>query len=201
MDFEQLDNLKGFMPSHEGLALTKWAEKFSQCGPALEIGTFGAKSALYIAAGSSIHDELVYTIDHHSGSEEHQLGEEYFDPEIYDKKLGRVNTVPLMQANLQQFDESKWVVPILANANSIASSWKAELGLLFIDGSHTEISALNDYDNWNSKLHSNGALVIHDIYEKPEDGGQAPYLIYQKALTEGFQLYERVDTIVCLTKA
>jgi len=201
MDFKQLDNLKGFMPSHEGLALTKWAEKFSQCGPALEIGTFGAKSALYIAAGSSIHDELVYTIDHHSGSEEHQLGEEYFDPEIYDKKLGRVNTVPLMQANLQQFDESKWVVPILANANSIASSWKAELGLLFIDGSHTEISALNDYDNWNSKLHSNGALVIHDIYEKPEDGGQAPYLIYQKALTEGFQLYERVDTIVCLTKA
>ena len=201
MDFEQLDNLKGFMPSHEGLALTKWTEKFSQYGPALEIGTFGAKSALYIAAGSSIHDELVYTIDHHSGSEEHQLGEEYFDPEIYDKKLGRVNTVPLMQANLQQFDESKWVVPILANANSIAPSWRAELGLLFIDGSHTEISALNDYDNWSPKLHSHGSLVIHDIYEKPEDGGQAPYLIYQKALTEGFQLYERVDTIVCLTKA
>lgn len=201
MDFEQLDNLKGFMPSHEGLALTKWAEKFSQCGPALEIGTFGAKSALYIAAGSSIHDQLVYTIDHHSGSEEHQLGEEYFDPEIYDKKLARVNTVPLMQANLQQFDESNWVVPIIANANSIAPSWRAELGLLFIDGSHTEISALNDYDNWSSKLHSHGALVIHDIYEKPEDGGQAPYLIYQKALTEGFQLYERVDTIVCLTKA
>ena len=201
MDFEKLDNLKGFMPSHEGLALTKWAEKFSQYGPALEIGTFGAKSALYIAAGSSIHDQLVYTIDHHSGSEEHQLGEEYFDPEIYDKKLARVNTVPLMQANLQQFDESKWVVPILANANSIAPSWRAELGLLFIDGSHTEISTLNDYDNWSSKLHSDGALVIHDIYEKPEDGGQAPYLIYQKALTEGFQLYERVDTIVCLTKA
>ena len=201
MNFEQLDNLKGFMPNHEGLALTKWAEKFSYYGPALEIGTFGAKSALYIAAGSSIHDQLVYTIDHHSGSEEHQLGEEYFDPEIYDKKLGRVNTVPLMQANLQQFDESNWVVPIIANANSIAPSWRAELGLLFIDGSHTEISALNDYDNWNSKLHSNGALVIHDIYEKPEDGGQAPYLIYQKALTEGFQLYERVDTIVCLTKA
>ncbi len=201
MNFEQLNNLKGFMPSHEGLALTKWAEEFSHYGPALEIGTFGAKSALYIAAGSSILNQLVYTIDHHSGSEEHQLGEEYFDPEIYDEKLGRVNTVPLMQSNLQQFDESKWIVPILANAKSVAPSWGIELGLLFIDGSHTEISAMNDYDNWRSKLHSKGALVIHDIYEKPEDGGQAPYLIYQKALEEGFQLYERVDTIVCLTKA
>jgi predicted O-methyltransferase YrrM len=200
MDFKKLNALKGFMPSHEGLALTKWAEEFSSYGPALEIGTFGAKSSLYIATGTSINDQLVYTIDHHSGSEEHQLGEEYFDSDIYDKKLGRVNTVPLMQANLQQFDESKWIIPIIANANSLAPSWKTELGLLFIDGSHTEVSAINDYDNWNSKIHSKGALVIHDIYERPEDGGQAPYLIYQKALREGFILYERVDTIVCLAK-
>ena len=200
MDFKKLNALKGFMPSHEGLALTKWAEEFSSYGPALEIGTFGAKSSLYIATGTSINDQLVYTIDHHSGSEEHQLGEEYFDSDIYDKKLGRVNTVPLMQANLQQFDESKWIIPIIANANSLAPSWKTELGLLFIDGSHTEVSAINDYDNWNSKIHSKGALVIHDIYERPEDGGQAPYLIYQKALREGFILYERIDTIVCLAK-
>ena len=200
MNFDKLNSLKGFMPSHEVLALTKLAEEFSTYGPALEIGTFGAKSALYIATGSSVHKQLVYTIDHHSGSEEHQLGEEYFDRTIYDEELGRVNTVPLMQSNLQQFDESKWVIPILANANSIAPSWGTKLGLLFIDGSHTETSAMNDYDNWCSKLHPQGGLVIHDIYEKPEDGGQAPYLIYQKALAEGFQLHERVDTIVCLTK-
>ena len=105
-----------------------------------------------------------------------------------------------MQANLQKFEESTWVVPILANANFIAPSWGTELGILFIDGSHTEKSAMNDYDNWHSKLHPDGALVIHDIYEKPDEGGQAPYLVYQKALTEGFQLHERVDTIVCLTK-
>ena len=87
MDFQHLNSLKGFMPSHEGLALTKWAKEFSHYGPALEIGTFGAKSTLYIAAGSAIHSQLVYTIDHHSGSEEHQLGEEYFDPEIYDERI------------------------------------------------------------------------------------------------------------------
>ena len=190
MDFDRLDTLKGFMPRNEGLALTKWAEEFSIFGPALEIGTFGAKSSLYIAAGTAINDQLIYTVDHHSGSEEHQLGEEYFDSDIYDKKMGRVNTVPLMQSNLQQFDESKWVIPIIANANSLAPSWKTKLGLLFIDGSHTEVSAMNDYDNWSSKIHSKGALVIHDIYEKPEEGGQAPYLIYQKALQEGFLLYD-----------
>ena len=41
----------------------------------------------------------------------------------------------------------------------------------------------------------------HDIYENPEEGGQAPFLIYQKALEDGFALYERVDTIACLIKS
>ena len=200
MDFDKLDALKGFMPSHEGLALKKWAEEFSTYGPALEIGTFGAKSSLYIAAGTATNDQLIYTIDHHAGSEEHQLGEEYFDAELFDKDLGRVNTVPLMQSNLQQFDESKWVIPVIANANILAPTWTINLGLLFIDGSHTETSAMSDYNNWVSKLDTKGALVIHDIYERPEDGGQAPFLIYQKALKDGFTLHERVDTIVCLVK-
>ena len=200
MDFKKLDRLKGFMPKNEGLALTRWAEKFSCHGPALEIGTFGGKSALYMATGTMVNSQFVYTVDHHSGSEEHQLGEEYFDSDIYDKKLGRINTVPLMQENLEKFDESKWVIPIIANANSVAASWTTELGLLFIDGSHTEISAMNDYENWSTKIHSQGALVIHDIYEKSDEGGQAPFLVYQKALREDFKLFDRVDTIVCLIK-
>ena len=200
MDFDKLNDLKGFMPQHEGAALAKWAEEFSMMGPALEIGTFGGKSSLYIATGTSINQQLVFTIDHHKGSEEHQTGEEYFDPDIYDPILGCVNTVPLMQSNLNKFEESKYIVPMIANANALAPIWTIELGLLFIDGSHTEISAQNDYANWNNKIISGGALVIHDIFENPEEGGQAPFLIYQKALMDGFKLYERVDTIACLIK-
>ena len=201
MNFDKLNILIGFMPQHEGKALTKWAEQFSIMGPALEVGTFGGKSSLYIAAGTSINEQLVFTIDHHQGSEEHQTGEEYFDPDIYDAALGRVNTVPLMQSNLSKFKESRYVIPIIANANALTAVWTIQLGLLFIDGSHTEISAKNDYANWNTKIVSGGALVIHDIFENPEEGGQAPFLIYQRALEDGFDLYERVDTIACLIKS
>lgn len=201
MDFQKLNSLKGFMPQHEGEALSKWAEEFSALGPALEIGTFGGKSSLYIATGTSKSGQVVFTLDHHSGSEEHQTGEEYFDPDIYDKSLGRVNTVPLMQSNLNCFKESKFVVPIIVDANLLAPIWAIKLGLLFIDGSHTEISAQNDYTNWSNKILPGGALVIHDIYEDPDKGGQAPFLIYQRALEEGFSLHERVDTIVCLIKS
>ena len=166
MNFEKLNTLKGFMPEHEGLALTKWAEEFSLYGPALEIGTFGAKSALYIAAGSSINNQLVYTIDHHSGSEEHQLGEEYFDPDIYDKKLGRVNTVPLMQANLQQFEESKWVVPILANANFASlKPWSAaDLNIL---AAASKLSSRSKLPNASSSSEYSGSSPALSWYIMP----------------------------------
>lgn len=200
MDFDKLDKLKGFMPKHEGAALLKWAQEFSLLGPALEIGTFGGKSSLYLACGTSKNNQLVFTIDHHQGSEEHQADEEYFDPTIFDKKLNRVNTIPLMQSNLNKFKESKWIIPIIADSNKIASIWTIPLGLLFIDGSHTEVSAKSDYDNWKSKILKDGALVIHDIYENPNEGGQAPHLIYKQALLEGFSLHEKIDTTVCLIK-
>ena len=54
------------------------AEKFSNFGPILEIGTYCGKSSLYLALGAKKTDQYVFTIDHHQGSEEHQLNEEYF---------------------------------------------------------------------------------------------------------------------------
>jgi hypothetical protein len=51
-----------------------------------------------------------------------------------------------------------------------------------------------------SKIIKSGCLVIHDIYENPDEGGQAPYEIFQKALENNYKIYDRVDTIVCLIK-
>ena len=52
MNFQQIKNLKGFMPDHEGMALFKWAKKFSALGPILEIGTYCGKSSMYLSSGA-----------------------------------------------------------------------------------------------------------------------------------------------------
>ena len=39
MKVGEIDLVKGFMPIHEGKALTKWSQKFSLKGDILEIGT------------------------------------------------------------------------------------------------------------------------------------------------------------------
>ena len=44
MNLNELKEIKGFMPNHEGMALFKWAQKFSKLGHILEIGTYCGKS-------------------------------------------------------------------------------------------------------------------------------------------------------------
>ena len=195
----EIDNLKGFMPKHEGIALTKWSEKFSSIGPIMEIGSYCGKSAIYLSKGAILNDQLVYTIDHHFGSEEHQIKEEYFDSEIFDYKNQRVNTLPLLIKNINKI-QVKNIVPIVSNSVDIASKWDAKLGMGFIDGGHSFKAANNDYVSWSTKIKKNGALVIHDIFENPDEGGQAPFEIFQKALKNNFEVYERVDTLACLIK-
>ena len=59
------------------------------------------------------------------------------------------------------------------------------MALVFIDGGHTEEAARLDYECWAPHAVQGGYLVIHDVFEDPADGGQAPYRVYRRALESG----------------
>ena len=200
MNLAKYKDIKGFMPEHEGKALYKWARKFSEYGPLLEIGTYCGKSSMFLSEGAQANNQYVYTIDHHMGSEEHQVNEEYFDIEIFDELSKRINSFPLFLENINNFG-IKNIVPIVNESSLVAKSWKSPLTMVLIDGGHSLETAMNDFISWHEKIISGGALVIHDIFENPEDGGQAPYEVYMHALKNGFNDFDRVDTIVCLKKS
>ena len=200
MNLAKYKDIKGFMPEHEGKALYKWARKFSEYGPLLEIGTYCGKSSMFLSEGAQANDQYVYTIDHHMGSEEHQVNEEYFDIEIFDEPSKRINSFPLFLKNINNFG-IKNIVPIVNESSLVAESWNSPLAMVFIDGGHSLETAMNDFISWHEKIISGGALIIHDIFENPEDGGQAPYEVYMHALKNGFNDFDRVDTIVCLKKS
>ena len=200
MNLAKYKDIKGFMPEHEGKALYKWARKFSEYGPLLEIGTYCGKSSMFLSEGAQANNQYVYTIDHHMGSEEHQVNEEYFDIEIFDELSKRINSFPLFLENINNFG-IKNIVPIVNESSLVAESWNSPLAMVFIDGGHSLETAMNDFMSWHKKIISGGALVIHDIFENPEDGGQAPYEVYMHALKNGFNDFDRIDTIVCLKKS
>ncbi len=175
----------GFMPPDEGLALYAAAERYAAVGPVLEIGSYCGKSTIYLAAAARAAGQLVVTVDHHRGSEEHQPGWEYHDPALVDPGTGRLDTLPRLRATLAGAGVEDQVVVIVGRSAQVARLWRLPLGLVFIDGGHTDAAAVTDYEGWAPQVARGGALAIHDVFPDPADGGQAPYRIYQRAVASG----------------
>ncbi|HEX3963636.1 MAG TPA: class I SAM-dependent methyltransferase [Trebonia sp.] len=175
----------GFMPADEGLALCETAAAYAAAGPVLEVGSYCGKSAIYLAAGARTAGQKVVTIDHHRGSEEHQPGWEYHDPGLVDPGAGLIDTLPRLRATLGGAGLEDDVIAIVGRSVEVAKLWRTPLGMLFIDGGHTDAAAQQDYDGWARWVTAGGALAIHDVFPDPADGGQAPFGIYQKALASG----------------
>ena len=178
------------MPEAEGLALYETAESYAAVGPVLEIGSYCGKSAVYLAAGvraARAHGirQQVVTVDHHRGSEEHQPGWEYHDPGLVDQAAGRIDTLPRLRTTLREAGVEDDVVVVVGRSADVARLWRAPLGMLFIDGGHTEAAARWDYEGWAPWVALSGALAIHDVYPDPADGGRPPFLVYQRALASG----------------
>jgi predicted O-methyltransferase YrrM len=151
----------------------------------LEIGTYCGKSTIYLAAAARDADQMVITVDHHHGSEENQPGWEYHDTTLVDERTGLLDTLPHFRATLAATGLESHVIAVVGRSAQVAGLWRTPLGMLFIDGGHTDAAAAADYANWSPWVSQGGALAIHDVFPDPADGGQAPYTIYQRALSCG----------------
>jgi predicted O-methyltransferase YrrM len=175
----------GFMPAAEGLALYAAAARYADRGPVLEVGTYCGKSTIYLAAAAREKGQPVITVDHHHGSEENQPGWEYHDTSLVDPATGRLDTLPHARATLAAAGVEDDVIVVVGRSAQVARLWRTPLGLLFIDGGHTDAAAGTDYESWAPWVAPGGVLAIHDVFPDPADGGQAPYRIYQRAVKSG----------------
>ncbi|WP_243722838.1 class I SAM-dependent methyltransferase [Actinomadura sp. 7K507] len=182
-------NAKGFMPDGEGLALYETAldygTRLAATGPILEVGTYCGKSAVYLGAAARAAGTIVVTVDHHHGSEENQAGWEHHDPSLVDPSTGRMDTLPKFRKTIAAAGLEDEVVAVVGQSRTVSALWRAPLALLFIDGGHAEEHAQADYEGWTPHVAVGGALVIHDVFSDPEDGGQAPYHLYLRAMESG----------------
>jgi predicted O-methyltransferase YrrM len=176
---------RGFMPPDEGLALFETAAAYAAVGPIAEIGTYCGKSTIYLAEAARQAGQVVLTVDHHHGSEENQPGWEYHDTELVDPATGRLDTLPHFRSTLAAAGLEEQVIAIVGRSAAVSALWRAPLGMLFIDGGHTDAAAVADYEGWAPHVAPGGALAIHDVFPDPADGGQAPYRIFRRALDSG----------------
>lgn len=183
--FALAGEVKGFMPPDEGRALYRAGLAQRRGGTWLEIGAWCAKSAIYLGAAAEQLDCVLFSLDHHHGSEENQRGWESFDEELVDPADGRLNTLPHWQRNIARAHLDDVVVGLVGRSQVVAAHFTTPLDVAFIDGGHGQDVAWADYHAWAPRVVSGGSLLIHDVFEDPREGGRPPYEIYLAALASG----------------
>ena len=185
----------GFMPPDEGMALYRVGLRAADVGPLLEIGSYCGKSAVYLGAAAQEQKTVLFTIDHHRGSEENQAGWEHHDSQLVDSRTGRMDTLPFFRRTIEEAGLEDSVVAIVGPSDVVGTYWTTPLGLVFIDGGHGSEPAHRDYETWAPKVAAGGLLAIHDVFPDPAQGGRPPYEIYTRALESG--RFDEVDDARC----
>ena len=173
------------MPPDEGLALYEAGLQGAAAGPLLEIGSYCGKSAVYLGAAARERGTIVFSIDHHRGSEEIQPGWENHDPDLVDA-TGIMDSLPFFRRTIADAGLEGVVIGVVGDSPTIARHWTTPVGLVFVDGAHSEDLVRADYESWAPKLRSGGLLLFHDVFEDPAEGGQGPFRVYERAKRDGF---------------
>jgi MMP 1-O-methyltransferase len=183
---------RGFMPPEEGLALHEAARDLPVPGPLLEVGSYCGKSAVYLGAAARDQGRLLFSVDHHRGSEENQAGWEGHEPDLVDPTLGKMDTLPWFRRTVHDAGLEGSVVAVVGDSPLVAEAWATPLAFLFIDGGHGAEPARLDYERWTPHVVGGGVLCIHDVFPDRADGGRPPYeQIYLPALRSGRFVEER----------
>lgn len=183
---EAYEATKGFMPPDEGEALRRAAFCVAALGPLLEVGAYCGKSAILLGDVAESAGSVLFSVDHHRGSEENQAGWEHHDHDVVDPATGRMDTLPFFRRAVEAARLEHHVIAVVGHSSEVAAAWRTPLAFCFIDGGHGQEPARCDHQGWTPHVMLGGILAIHDVFPDPSDGGRPPYEdIYLPALASG----------------
>ncbi len=181
------------MPDDEGEALLhaavragrSWEGRGARSAVMVEIGAWCGKSTLYLGAAAEATGAVLFSVDHHRGSEENQVGWEHHDADLVDPLDGRLDTLPHWRRAVDGAGLDRTVVGVVGDSAVVAACWGTSIALCFIDGGHGEEPAWADFRGWTPHVATGGWLAIHDVFPDPADGGRPPYELWRAALDSG----------------
>src|SRR5262249_9750030 len=113
----------GFMPDDEGLALYRAGLWGAARGPPLELASYSGTSAPYVGAAAREGGTILYSVDHHRGSEENQAGWPHHDGRLVDPRTGRMDSLPFFRRTVEDAGLEDVVVAVVGNSPTVAAHW------------------------------------------------------------------------------
>jgi MMP 1-O-methyltransferase len=181
---------EGFMPEDEGAALLDAALRAGRAFDAevpvfVEVGAWCGKSTVLLGCAAEETASVLFSVDHHRGSEEQQAGWPHHNPALVDPEDGRIDTLPHWRRAIAHARLEATVIGVVGDSPTVARAWRTPLAFCFIDGGHGEAPAHADFDGWAPHVRPGGWLALHDVFENPADGGRPPYELWRAALASG----------------
>ncbi|HSV43479.1 MAG TPA: class I SAM-dependent methyltransferase [Candidatus Bathyarchaeia archaeon] len=142
----------GFLSDREGMALYNLAQRGTESGCVVEIGSWKGKSTIWIAHALA-HGIKFYAIDPHIGSSEHQ-------------KKGPIWTFEEFKKNIRQAGIESRVTPLVLTSEDARKKIDEPIRFLFIDGAHEYEFVHKDFKLWEPLLMDACWIAFHD-YQWP----------------------------------
>ena len=119
---------------------------------------------------------MLFTVDHHRGSEENQAGWEHHDAGLVDPRTGRMDTLPWFRRTMAEAGLEDVVIAVIGSSPTVAAHWGTPLGAaLHRRRARRSTPALADYRGWSPLVVPGGdRSLFHDVFEDPAAGGGRP---------------------------
>ena len=167
------DKAKGFMPDIEAVGL-RAAASAAPTGVMLEVGSYCGKSAVHLGVIARQRSTLLFSVDHHRGSEENQAGWQWHDQEVVDARVGKMDTLPFFRATVHDAGLEGTVVALVGESASSAARGRHRLPSVSLTAATaapllTTISTpgspmSNRGDTWPSTMCSPIQLMAADLH-------------------------------------
>ena len=140
-------------------------------GSIIEIGSYQGGSACFLAAGLAWRRKGKLTcIDPHLGAP------------LWFGTAPHQHTLEIFRAKTKLCGVADWIDLRIAESSAVAAVWPAELiDTVFIDGDHSFLGALKDFECWGPKLRP-GGLVLVDDADDPNVPGVLEMIEFIKTL-------------------
>jgi len=149
-----LNSVEGWLTEKEANLLYTIAKNTTK--NIIEIGAWKGLSTIFLAFGliQGKQNNKLYSIDHHTGSEEHKRDNQ------------KTFTLPKFAENIRKFNIGNVIKTIITTSEKASKIINSKVTLIFIDGSHEYEDVKNDFIFWWQKLEIGGTIMFHDTLTK-----------------------------------
>lgn len=175
-------DVDGMVTAAEAAALSRYAAATD--GKIVEVGAYRGRTTLALAAGEKdvtvidpFEDWVAVTPLYPAG---YAYSAENFD---------------IWKANIEAAGVVERVQHVRQRSPEAALAWSEPIGLIFLDGDHTEAAVRADFDAWQGFVPVGGTIALHDINEPGVES-----VVNEMVGSGEWVMVERVDLLVFLQR-